>query len=430
MSGKVFALLAGAVVLGACGTTEEEASPMAGMTAEEHAMMQAGGTQGTMDSTGAAVREMVHLTADQERALGVIYTTAERGPLTRTIRTVGEIDAPEPRIVDVTPKIDGFVEDLYVSYTGESVRRGQPLLTLYSPLMVAAQEELLTARRMLDRVDSSAAEPWHHAQEMLNAARRRLEYWDVTDEQILAIEQSGQVRKALTLVAPFSGIVLEKDILQGQRVAAGQRLYRIADIEQVWVEGDVFEQDLQFVHVGQQAHIEVSAYPGEHIMGRVSFVYPTIDEESRTNRIRVTVPNPGLRLKPGMFATIFLDATVGADVLTLPLDAVIVTGERNVVFVREQEGMLTPKEVVLGTRAGSRVQILAGLEQGQTVVASANFLVDAESRLASTGGGMPGMQHTGHGTVIEPEAEQPLTPAGDEHQHDSTPTPAMEHRHD
>jgi RND family efflux transporter MFP subunit len=419
MSGKVFALLAGAVVLGACGTTEEEASPMAGMTAEEHAMMQAGGTQGTMDLTG-----------DQERALGVIYTTAERGPLTRTIRTVGEIDAPEPRIVDVTPKIDGFVEDLYVSYTGESVRRGQPLLTLYSPLMVAAQEELLTARRMLDRVDTSAAEPWHHAREMLNAARRRLEYWDVTDEQILAIEQSGQVRKALTLVAPFSGIVLEKDILQGQRVTAGQRLYRIADIEQVWVEGDVFEQDLQFVHVGQQAHIEVSAYPGEHIMGRVSFVYPTIDEESRTNRIRVTVPNPGLRLKPGMFATVFLDATVGSDVLTVPLDAVIVTGERNVVFVREQEGMLTPKEVVLGARSGNRVQILAGLEQGQTVVASANFLVDAESRLASTGGGMPGMQHAGHGTAIEPQESQSPTAPSDQPQHDSTPAPAMEHRHD
>jgi Cu(I)/Ag(I) efflux system membrane fusion protein len=360
---------------------------------------------------------MVHLTDDQERALGVIYAIAERGPLTRTLRTVGRIDAPEPRIVDVTPKIDGFVEDLFVNYTGESVRRGQPLLTIYSPLMVAAQEELLTARRMLDRVDSSATDAWHNAVNMLNAARRRLEYWDVTDEQVLSIEESGEVRKALTLVAPFSGIVLEKDVLQGQRVVAGQRLYRIADITEVWVEGDVFEQDLQFVHVGQQAHIEVAAYPGEHLMGRVSFVYPTVDEASRANRIRVTVPNPGLRLKPGMFATIFLDATIGGDVLTVPLDAVIITGERNVVFLRETDGVLKPREVVLGARAGDRVQILAGLAEGQTVVAAANFLVDAESRLASTGGSMPGMQHTGHATVIEPEAEQP-------------PQDTSEHRHD
>jgi len=401
-------------ILTACGTKEEDASPMAGMTAEEHAKMLAGGTQGNVDSTGAAMRDMVHLSADQERTLGVAYTTVERGPLTRTVRTVGEIGAPEPRIVDVTPKIDGFVQDLFVSYTGESVRRGQPLLTLYSPMMVAAQEELLTARRMLDRVNPEAGEPWHRAADMLAAARRRLEYWDITDDQIRAIEESGEVRKALTLIAPAGGIVLEKGVLQGQRVMEGQRLYRIADISEVWVEGDVFEQDLQFVHVGQQAHIEVSAYPGEHIMGRVVFVYPTVDETSRTNRIRITVPNPGLRLKPGMFATIFLDANIGSDALTVPLDAVIVTGERNVVFVREGEGMLTPRAVVLGARSGDRVQILAGLAEGETVVAAANFLVDAESRLGSTGGGMPGMQH---GPALEPDST-PSPPASTEHRHD------------
>lgn len=407
----------GAVLLVGCSGGEESDSPMVGMTAEEHARMQAGGTQGSMDSSGAAVREMVHLTPDEERTLGVTYTTVERGALTKTIRTVGEIDAPEPRIVDVTPKIDGFVEELFVSYTGESVQRGQPLLTLYSPIMVAAQEELLTARRMLDRIDTTAGEPYRYATDMLTAARRRLEYWDITDEQIRLIEESREVRKDLTLVAPFGGIVLEKNVLQGQRVVAGQRLYRIADISDVWVEGNVFEQDLQFVHVGQQAHIEVAAYPAEHLMGRVSFVYPTIDEESRTNRVRVTVPNPGLRLKPGMFATIFFDASIGNAVLTVPLDAVIVTGQRNIVFVRDDEGMLTPREVVLGSRAGGRAQILSGLDEGQTVVASANFLVDAESRLASTGGDMPGMQHAGHGTVIEPDSSPRPQPVP-EHDHD------------
>ncbi|MFQ5747461.1 MAG: efflux RND transporter periplasmic adaptor subunit [Gemmatimonadota bacterium] len=394
------------VVLAACHSTEAEAEGgMAGMTPEEHARMQAGGTQGAMDSTGAAVRQAVHLTAEQETALGIVYTTARRETLERTIRTVGRIEAAEPRIVDVTPKIDGFVEKLYVSTTGEAVRRGQPLLTIYSPVMVAAQEELLTARRLVSRVDPSAEEAWRNAQETLEAARRRLSYWDITKEQIDRIERTREVTKTLTLVSPVNGIVLEKEVFEGQGIVPGQQLYRLADLTEVWVEGEVFEQDLQFIDEGAQAHIEVEAYPGEHIMGRVSFVYPTVDERSRTNRMRVTVPNPDLRLKPGMFATIFFDTKVGDDLLTLPFEAVLVTGERNLVFVRGDDGMLAPREVVLGPRAGNRVQILSGLAEGERVVGSANFLVDSESRLAGTGGGMPGMQHQGHGAAIEPEPE-------------------------
>jgi Cu(I)/Ag(I) efflux system membrane fusion protein len=385
---------------------------MAGMTAEEHAQHLAGGTQGAMDSTGAVVRQAVHLSAEEERALGVVYTTVRRGPLTRTIRTVGRIEAAEPNIADITPKIEGFVEDLHVNTTGEPVRRGQPLLTLYSPALVAAQEELLTAKRLASQVDSSAYDAWASAQAMLRAARRRLAYWDITDEQIDRVETSGQVTRTLTLVAPVNGIVLEKDVLEGQRVMPGERLYRIVDLSTVWLEGDVFERDLQFVREGQQAHIEVAAYPGVHLMGRVSFVYPTVDEQSRTNRMRLTVPNPDLRLKPGMFATMYLDARIGEDVLAVPTDAVIHTGERNLVFHRHADGSLHPHEVVVGARAGDWVQILAGLEEGEEIVGSANFLVDAESRLGSTGDAMPGMQHADHGSAIEPE------PRGEEHRHD------------
>jgi RND family efflux transporter MFP subunit len=405
-------LAAGAVLLAACSTDDAEESPMTGMTAEEHARMQAGGTQGAVDSTGAAVRQTVHLSADEARALGVVYTTVRRETLTRTIRTVGHIAPAEPKITDITPKIDGFVEELYVDYTGESVRRGQPLLTLYSPLLVAAQEELLTAKRMADRVDSSSAEAWRNAQAMLAAARRRLEYWDITAEQIRQVEETGEVSKTLTLVAPFTGIVLEKNVVEGQRVREGMRLYRLADLSEVWVEGDVFEQDLQFVREGAQAHMEVEAYPGEHIMGRVTFVYPTVDPRSRTNRVRVTVPNADMRLKPGMFATVYFDAQIGRDVLAVPMEAVIVTGERNLVFVRDADGMLNPREVVLGSRAGDRVQILSGLEEGEQIVGSANFLIDAESRLASTGAAMPGMQHGAQENSMEPDTSQP------EHQHD------------
>ncbi len=402
MKALYWLLAGGAVVLAACSAETEESS-MPEMSAEEHARMQAGATGGERDTTGAMVRQAVHLSAQEERALGVVYTTVQRETLTRTIRTVGNVAAPEPKIADITPKIDGFIEQLFVSYTGESVRSGQPLLTLYSPVLVAAQEELLAAKRMAARVDPTAEEAWRNAQGLLEAARRRLEYWDITQEQITRIEATGQVSKTLTLVAPFTGIVLDKQVVEGQHVKAGMRLYRLADLSEVWVEGDVFEQDLQFVRDGSQAHIEVAAYPGEHLMGRVSFVYPTLDERSRTNRMRVSVPNVDLRLKPGMFATIYFDATTGRDAITVPMDAVIVTGRRNLVFVRDADGMLQPRVVVVGARAGDRVQILEGLAEGESVVASANFLVDAESRLASTGATMPGMQHGGQAEATEPD---------------------------
>lgn len=399
MSRAMVWLCATMLVLGACGKdAADQESPMAGMTAEEHAKMLAGGTQGTMDSTGRAVRQMVHLTEAQERALGVGYATVARHDLTRTVRTVGRIEPAEPRVADVTPKIEGFVERLLVSQTGESVRRGQPLLSIYSPMLVAAQEELLAARRLTDQVDSSATEAWRGAQTMLDAARRRLAYWDITPEQVARLEQTGEVTKTLILVSPVSGIVLEKNVLEGQQVMPGMRLYRVADLSEIWIEGDVFEQDLRFVTIGSQAHIELSAYPGEHLMGRVSFVYPTVDAESRTNRVRVTVPNPNGRLKPGMYATTYFDVNMPG-VLAVPVAAVIVTGERNLVFVRDSSGMLQPRDVVLGDRAGDQVQILGGLVEGETIVASANFLVDAESRLASTGATMPGMQHTERDTM-------------------------------
>ncbi len=393
-------LLLGALLLVGCGAGEEEESPMAGMTAEEHAQMEAAEAQREMDATEAMERQAVHLSEEEARTIGVRYTTVRRETLIRSIRTVGLVEAAEPRIADITPKIDGFVEELFVTYTGESVRRGQRLLTLYSPLMVAAQEELLTAKRMLDRISPESVEAYRNAQSTLAAARRRLEYWDITADQIRRIEESGEVTKTLTLVAPFNGVVLEKGVFEGQRVMEGMRLYRLADLSEVWIEGEVFEQDLQFVREGTPAHIVVEAYPGEDIRGRVSFVYPTVDPKTRTNRVRVSVPNPDLRLKPGMFATTFFDAMIGSAVLTIPMEAVVATGTRNLVFVRDADGMLGPREVALGARSGSLVHVLDGVAEGETIVASGNFLIDAESRLASAGGAM---QHAGHGAAVEPD---------------------------
>jgi RND family efflux transporter MFP subunit len=403
------------LVAAGCGGGGPQGSPDSaaamGMMAGEHARMQAGGGQGGVDSGGREPRRPVHLTEAQERALGVVYTTVRRETLGKEIRTVGQIMPAESRLADVTSKVEGFVEALYVNTTGAAVRRGQPLLAIYSPVLVAAQEEFLTARRLAARVDSSAPDAWRAAQATLEAARRRLAYWDISAEQIRALERSGQVTKTLTLVSPVHGIVLDKRVVEGQRVMPGEQLYRVADLSEVWVEGEVFEQDLRLVRAGGQAHIEVAAYPGEHVMGRVSFVYPTVDVESRTNRVRVTVPNRERRLKPGMFATIYFDAVVGNDLLVVPTEAVVVTGERNVVFVRDAQGMLTPRDVVLGTRAGDRVAVLAGLAEGETIVGAANFLVDAESRLGSTGGGMPGMQHGGQPVPRPPDTGRARHPA-------------------
>ena len=397
------------------GDAADDAAAPAEIDHSQHQM----GAGGAMDSTGAMAREPVTLTPAQERALGVTYTQVSRSPLETTVRTVGRIEASEERLADVTPKIDGFVERLHVNTTGEAVRRGQALLTLYSPQLVAAQEELLTALRLRERLDAESGPARDNADRMVDATRKRLAWWDISDSQIERLVSSGEATKTLTLVSPVSGVVLDKLVVEGQRVRAGDQLYRIADLSEVWVEGDVFEQDIRFVTEGSVAHIEVTAYPGRHFMGTVAFIYPIVDRGSRTNRVRVTLSNPDLDLKPGMFATIYFDVRIDDDAVVVPMEAVIVTGERNLVFVREPNGTLRPQEVVLGPAAGERVEILEGLVPGEEIVASANFLVDAESRLAATGGGMPGMQHgISEAPADASEPADPPEPMGAEHDHD------------
>lgn len=379
--GLVMLTTAAVLVVAAC-RGKPEADPMAGMDMSESPPAD----------SGRAERAPVHLSAEQARAIGVTFTVVERGPLARMVRTVGQVVPAEPGLADITTKIDGFVEELYVDATGVTVRRGQPLLALYSPMLVAAQEELLAAKRLAAAVDSTDREAWRNAQALLEAARRRLSYWDISADQIERLERTGEVTKTLALQAPVDGVVLEKMVVAGQAVMPGMKLYRIADLRTVWIEGAVFEQDLAFVRVGAPVRAELAAYPGRPVDGRVSFVWPTVDEQSRSARVRVAFPNPGGLLKPGMYATLFFEAVLGANVLQVPAEAVVQTGERNLVFVVGPDGALAPREVVLGPRAGARFQVLSGLAVGERIVASANFLVDAESRLATGAGtAMPGM---------------------------------------
>ncbi|HXL33801.1 MAG TPA: efflux RND transporter periplasmic adaptor subunit [Gemmatimonadales bacterium] len=345
------------------------------------------------DTGAASARQPVHLTLAQAQAMGVTYTVVQRGPLERNVRTVGQVAAPESRLADVTTKVDGFVDQVFVDATGMAVRRGQPLLTLYSPMLVAAQEELLTASRLAASVDSSEGDAWRQAESLVEAARRRLTYWDISPEQIERLERTGGVTKTLTLIAPVDGVVLEKMVVAGQSVMPGMKLYRLADLSSVWIEGEVFEQDLPYVRVGALARVELTAHPGRSFTGRVSFVYPVVDEQSRTVRVRVVLPNSGGALKPGMYGTLYFDARLGDRVLSVPAEAVVMTGERNLVFVVGAAGALEPHDVTLGARAGDRVEVLSGVKEGERIVGSANFLVDAESRLGSGKGmaDMPGM---------------------------------------
>ena len=339
----------------------------------------------------------VRLSPDDARRIGVTYATVTVGPLAKEVRTVGQVTFDETRVQTIAPKIDGFVERLYVNATGQPVSIGQPLLSIYSPMLVSAQEELLLARRLRSDVSAANSDAQGRADDLVASSRRRLAYWDIPEAEIAEIERTGQVRKTLTLYAPASGYVLEKTVLAGQRIMVGDALYKVADLSIVWVEGEVFEQDLASVRVGQSVHADFQSLPGEHRAGRISYVYPTLNPDTRTARVRVVLPNPNLNLKPGMYATIRIAGTARANVLTVPRSAVLSTGERSIVFVHGASGQLSPREVAVGASNDERIEILQGLSAGETVVASATFLVDAESNLNTALGGMgnmPGMEMT------------------------------------
>ena len=338
--------------------------------------------------------QAISLTDDEAHRIGVTYAIAARGPLRREIRTVGEVTFDETRVTVVAPKVDGWVERLHVDFTGQAVRAGEPLLEIYSPMLVTAQEELLLARHLERQMQASTEDARSSAAELLSSARRRLSYWDIPDAEIARIERSDQVQRTLMLRSPVSGFVVEKNVLRGQKIMAGDALYRVVDLSTVWIEGEVFEQDLASVRVGQGVTADFQALPGGQFRGRIAYIYPTLNAETRTARVRVELPNRELLLKPGMYATFRLTALAHPAAITVPRTAVLVTGERSLVFVRRADGMLEPREIVSGIANDTTIEIVRGLDAGETVVASATFLVDAESNLGTLMGGMgdmPGM---------------------------------------
>ena len=333
----------------------------------------------------------VRLTASQLTTFGVTFGTVEQRTLSTDVRTVGTVMMDESRVASVTPKINGFVERLYVNTTGQPVRRGQPLADVYSPDLLAAQEELLLARR-LDRTVGQSAVPGvpSSSGELLAAARRRLRLWDVSESQIDEVLRTGRARRTVTLYSPVSGVVTEKKVVVGQAVQAGMELYTLADLSEVWIDVQVRETEAANVRAGTGADVEFATYPGRTYKGRVTFIYPTIAEQTRSVRARVSVANAAGQLKPGMYATVQLSSPTRS-ALTVPRAAVVQTGERAVVFVDQGKGALRPVDVETGASAGDYVEILAGLEPGQRVVTSAQFLLDSESNLADVMKSMIGM---------------------------------------
>jgi membrane fusion protein, copper/silver efflux system len=361
--------------------TAPAAQPMKGMP----------GMAGMNASSGGTVT----LTADQIHQFGITFGTAEMRQLTAETRTTGVVTFDETRIAQVTPKVGGFVERLYVNATGQRVSRGQPLLELYSPELVAAQQELLLAGQLQRDIGRSAVPGVPGTStDLVAASRRRLQLWDISARQIDEILRTGRVRRTLTLYAPVSGVVTEKKVVQGQAISAGEALYTIADLGSVWIDVQLREADAAAVRVGSGADIAVAGLAGRELKGRVAYVYPMLDSATRAVRARVAVANAGGALKPGMYATVRL-STPSRSALTVPSSAILRTGERNVVFMDMGKGALMPMDVEVGRSAGDYTEIISGLEAGARVVTSAQFLLDSESNLGEVMKSMLGQMGAG-----------------------------------
>ncbi len=356
------------------------------------------------DMAGMNMSGNVRLTAAQIREFGVTFDTVRMRPLQNEVRATASITFDETRISQITPKFSGSVERLYVNATGQPVRRGQAVAALFSPELVAAQRELLLAAS-LDRSMGQTSIPGVAAASpnLLASARQRLRLWDVSDAEINAVLRGGQPKRTVTLYSPVGGIVTEKSVVQGQSVMAGAPLLTVADLSTVWAIAELREADAAGARVGATASVEINAFPGERIAGRITYIYPTLQEQSRTIRARVVLRNPGGRLKPGMFATVMLSSPQAA-ALTVPAAALIETGDRAYVFVQMPGGELMPHDVTAGRRTSGFVEILAGVDAGQIVVTSAQFLLDSESNIGEVTRSMMGQGAAGAMSDMAPGA--------------------------
>lgn len=314
------------------------------------------------------------------RRIGVRLAAAIVKPVTLEVRAVGRTTWDETKLEDVTLRVEGWVERLYVNETGQAIRRGQTMLSVYSPQLYSAQQEYLLAIRSRESARGTSAP--ERAGYLVRSAAARLRLLGLSDGQIGQIEQRGAPLENMPILSPVSGFVVEKDVVEGSSVKAGQRLFRVAALDTIWVEADVYEKDLGAVTVGQTAMVSFPYLPGESRTGRVTWIYPFLDPATRTGKIRVELRNPDLSLRPEMYANVQIVVDRGSK-LVVPESAVVQTGPRSLVFVDLGNGRLEPRRVETGARAGTEVEIVSGLSEGEHVVTSANFLISSESRIRS-----------------------------------------------
>ena len=324
----------------------------------------------------------VEIPADKQKLIGLKTTAVGLQSLTKTIRTVGRIENDERKQAFINAKVEGWIEKLYVNATGVTVKQGQPVAEIYSPELLATQQEFLNVLRWKKSLkeEGFGALLAQDAEAILGAARQRLRLWDISEAQIRRIEETGQPIRALTLYSPVSGQVMQKMAVQGMKIMPGEKLFEVVDLSSVWVVADIYESELPSIKVGDRAQIRLSYFPGQEFSAVIDFIYPTLSAESRTAKARFTLPNPQGKLKPQMFGQVELKINLGRR-LAVPGDAVIDTGPRQIVYVDKGEGNFEPREVTAGLRAEKWVEILKGLKPGEKVAASANFLIDSEAKL-------------------------------------------------
>jgi Cu(I)/Ag(I) efflux system membrane fusion protein len=336
-------------------------------------------------SSGPAVsgRAVVSLTPERRSLLGVRSEEVRQMRIEKSLRAVGRVTADERRLAHVHTKFEGYVEHLYVDFTGMLVKKGDPLLSIYSPDLVATQQEYLLALRAQRQLgNSQLPSVAQGAASLLEAARERLRLWDIREADIEALERTGTVRRTLDLYAEVTGYVIQKNVVQGMRVMPTDTLFDLADLSRVWVMADVYEADLPTMRLGMPADVTLSYLPGKTWRGSVTNIAPTVEEKTRTIKVRVEVDNQDGALKPDMFADVQLRSDMGAG-LVVPDGAIIDTGDRKLVFLDRPDGAIEPREVEVGVRIPEGYQVLRGLAQGDRVVTAANFLPDSESSLKS-----------------------------------------------
>ena len=333
--------------------------------------------------------------------IGVKTETVKKRPLHRAIRTVGWITYDERKIYHIHTKVTGWIDKLYVNFTGQKVRQGEPLISIYSPELVSTQQEYLQAFDYYQSLKKSDFEEISGGgKSLLEAARKRLELWDVTPAQIKKLEETREIQKNMVLYAPDNGIVVKMESArEGMYVQPGMNLYTIADISMVWVEADIYEYELPWVKVGQKASMTLSYYPEKEYAGTITFITPFLEQKTRTVKIRLEFDNPNLELKPDMYANIIISSDITKQGLAVPIQAVIHSGKRDVIIIDRGGGRFAPREVKVGAEAGDYYQILEGVKEGEKVVTSAQFLIDSESNL-----------RTAISMMQEPEKEQTSHP--------------------